>query len=167
MALIPKTQKKLRETKFFMGKLMQEAQTTNLDKEDFEFFLSAFLTAGRSVRDVLKEEHRSYTAWYQPGWTTKLRSEESQLLEFMRKLRNTEVHDLGAQTQQSIEMIPLAHALGNSPLYVAYADSDAEIGRKVYYFEIDGKPEKVLGVCRRYQDLLVRLVDDFDRTYPK
>ncbi len=30
MALIPKTQRKLRETRFFMGKLTQEAQTTKL-----------------------------------------------------------------------------------------------------------------------------------------
>jgi hypothetical protein len=166
MALIPKTQKKLRETKFFMGKLMQEAQTTNLDKEDFEFLLSAFLTAGRSVRDVLKNEHRSYKAWYQSVWKTKLRSEESELFEFMRVQRNIEVHDLGAETQESIEMIPLAHA-ANSPLYVAYGDTGAEIGRKVYYFEIDGKPENALDVCRCYLDLLVRLVDDFDRAFPK
>jgi hypothetical protein len=166
MALIPKTQRKLRETKFFMGKLMQEAQTTKLDKEDFEFLLSAFLTAGRSVRDVLRNEHRSYRAWYQPGWKTKLRSEESQLFDFMQKQRNIEVHRLGAETQESIEMIPLAHASGNSPLYAAYADTGAEIGQKVYYVKINGKHEKALDVCRRYLDLLLRLVDDFDRAFP-
>jgi hypothetical protein len=96
MASIPKTRRKLRETRFFMGKLMQEAHTTNLDKEDFEFLLSAFLTAGRSVRDVLEKEYPPYRAWY-PTWKkTKLRSEESQLFKFMQKQRNIEVHELGA-----------------------------------------------------------------------
>ena len=149
-----------------MSKLMQEAQTTNLDKEDFEFLLSAFLTAGRSVRDVLEKEYPPYRAWY-PTWKKiKLRSEESQLFNFMQKQRNIEVHELGAETKESVEMIPLAHAVGNSPLYAAYADSGAEIGQKVYYVEVNGKHEKALDACRRYLDLLLRLVDDFARAFP-
>src|SRR6266700_7415675 len=118
MALIPKTKKKLRETQFFMGKLRQEAQTTILDKEDFEFYFSAFLSAGRSVRDVLSSENHSYKDWH-PDWKSKLQPEESQLFDFMQQQRNLEVHRLGAETQESVEMIPLAHAPGSSPLYAA------------------------------------------------
>ena len=84
----------------------------------------------------------------------------------MRKQRNLEVHDLGAETQESVEMIPLAHAARNSPLYSAYVDTGAEIGQKVYCVEINGKNERALEVCRRYLDLLRKLVDDFDHTFP-
>ena len=56
---IPKTEKKLREAKFFLGKLVAEASTERLDREDFEFYLNGLLAAGRSVTFALQFEQKS------------------------------------------------------------------------------------------------------------
>ena len=172
MTLIPNTHEKLREAQFFMGKLMQEAKTFRLDKKDFSYYLSAFLSAGRSVTLFLEvEQSTSYKAWF-PGWRQNLKPEESELMKFMNDQRVAVVHKEGAETQEEISMVPLAHALTHSPLYVAYADTGApgapapEIGQNVYYFEINGKREKAQVVCRRYLDLLDKLATDFDHAFP-
>jgi hypothetical protein len=174
MTLIPITHWKLREAKFFMGKLAQEERINNLDREDFSYYLSAFLSAGRSVTFFLEnEQSASYKAWFQPVWMKNLPPEESQFMDFMNAQRVAAVHCLGAETQEDVTMVPLAHALAHdlNPLYLAYADTGApgaisEIGQNVYYFGVNGKQEKAVDVCRRYLDLLVRLVTDFDLAFP-
>jgi hypothetical protein len=96
------------------------------------------------------------------------------LMDFMNDQRVATVHLLGAETEEDVTMIPLTHALAHNlnPLYLVYADTGLpgapapEIGQKVYYFEINGKREKAVDVCRRYLELLVRLVSDFDHAFP-
>ncbi len=48
MAQIPKIQKKLREAKFFYRHVCDKERALNLESEELEFYLSAFLSAGRS-----------------------------------------------------------------------------------------------------------------------
>ena len=68
MAQIPKTQKKLRETRFFFSRLRKKGEAFVGDPEEFEFYLSAFLSAGRSVTFALQAEEKArYDSWY-PGW---------------------------------------------------------------------------------------------------
>jgi hypothetical protein len=165
MAHIPRTQKKLRETQFFMSKLMQEAGSENLDREDFSFYLSAFLTAGRSVRDVLKKENSASYTWCR-NWEKALSPGEQRLLRFMQKQRNMEVHELGAKTQDDVSMVPLAHSHTHSPLLGVFLDEGSWIGQKVYYVTFNGKKEKAVDVCTRYLDLLVRLVNGFGHAFP-
>ena len=58
MAEIPKTLKKLREARFFLAKMTKDSRSTKLAGEDFDFYLSAFLSAGRSVTLVLQVEQQ-------------------------------------------------------------------------------------------------------------
>ena len=72
MAAIPKTLKKLCETRFFLARMQEAPRSTRLEWEDFEFYLSAFLSAGRSVTWVLQVEQKAlYDAQYGP-WENRL-----------------------------------------------------------------------------------------------
>ena len=54
--MIDRTRRKLREARFFCDHLLKEKQSNSFDSERFGFYLSAFLSASRSVQDVLKAE---------------------------------------------------------------------------------------------------------------
>jgi hypothetical protein len=56
MAEIPQTLKKLREARFFLALMKNTAKLTNFEREDFEFYLNAFLSAGRSVTFCLSSD---------------------------------------------------------------------------------------------------------------
>ncbi len=53
--MIPATKKKLREAQFFFGCLKNESGPLD-SGENFDYYLSAFLSAGRSVTDVMNHE---------------------------------------------------------------------------------------------------------------
>ena len=57
MPVVPRVQKKFRETKFFFGHMSQSAGSTRLDHDHLEFYLSAFLSAARSVTDFFNIRH--------------------------------------------------------------------------------------------------------------
>jgi hypothetical protein len=71
----------------------QEAMAFN-DKEPFEFYLSAFLNAGRTVDYRLRHEEATYPTWRE-GWDETLAPEQDGLIEYMIDNRNDEVHGSG------------------------------------------------------------------------
>jgi hypothetical protein len=61
---IESVEKKLREAKFFLDKMIEHEQMAFKDKEPFEFYLSAFLSAGRTVDYRLRHEQKAiYPSW--------------------------------------------------------------------------------------------------------
>jgi hypothetical protein len=52
MSRFPKAEKKLREATFFLSRMMEAAKAVRLDREDFDFYLSAFFNAGRSGKGM-------------------------------------------------------------------------------------------------------------------
>jgi hypothetical protein len=68
---IPETDRKLREAAFFLRLLtIEEGSPVRNDPEAFGFYLSAFLSAGRSVTWVLQSEAGGgddYRSWYDRG----------------------------------------------------------------------------------------------------
>jgi hypothetical protein len=63
---IPQTQKKLREAHFFLARQQERARGIPAP-EEFEFSLSAFLSAARSVTFALHQEKKEqYNAWFMP-----------------------------------------------------------------------------------------------------
>jgi len=166
---IAKTQKKLRETQFFLAKLAVEASTERLDREDFEFYLSAFLAAGRSVTFTLQFEQKPlYDGWY-PGWKTTLTPDDAEMFDFMKAQRNTTLKEGEATTEVAIEYIPVTE-LRRPPAYgfqwFGPPGVPPSVGVKVYRFGVSGKKEEVLAVCRRYVCLLDALVASFVAAHP-
>lgn len=63
MPLLEVMQKKLREVHYFLRQMEAIARRPVGDPEDFEFLLSALLSASRSITDPL--ESRRYGQWYE------------------------------------------------------------------------------------------------------
>lgn len=90
-SMIPKTEMKLREAKFFFVLLHQTGQqTVRNEPEAFAFYLNAFLSAARAVTFALQfEDKANYDTWFTP-WRGARTEKERELLAFMviqRKFR--------------------------------------------------------------------------------
>jgi hypothetical protein len=165
----PTIPKKLREARFLLSHMMQSARSTQSDREHFEFYLSAFLSAARSVTGFFenKKQQKHITAWWRQ-WKAR-RPADLQLLNQMTKHRDNEVHEEGADVSHQMEDVPLSKIETPSGLHAAYAPSfgelwgEAQISLKVYYFTLGGKTVPVTETCQRYVTLLERAVAEFSK----
>ena len=170
MVHIPQTRKKLREARFFLGRMSEAEKLARLDKEDFGFYLSAFLLAGRSVIGFFHaKENRQYRRWFR-DWRMARAGSERKLLNDMTRQRDLEVHEQGADVQSVIEHVPVSEVEFGNQSHPAYGISWAgppgvpppTIGKKVRYFQIGGTREQAVETCKRYLQLLDKLVRDFE-----
>ena len=163
----PTIPKKLREAKFFWGHMrMESARFTQPDREHFEFYLSAFLSAARSVTDFFERNQRVW--WSQWKKDTRRSDDDRRLLNHMTKQRDNEVHEKGAEVAHQMEDVPLSKIETPSGLLAAYAPAsepwgEVQVGVKVYYFTLGGKPVNVIETCQRYVGLLERAVAEFSK----
>ncbi len=106
--MIEATQKKLREAKFFLRLLSQTTQKViGIEPEAFESYLSAFLSAARSVTFALQyEEKENYDAWF-PTWFSNRSEDDKQLLHFLKEQRNFVEKRGGADISVHLEFIPI------------------------------------------------------------
>ena len=168
MPEVPKIQKKLCEAKFFLNHMMQSARSTRLDHEHLEFYLSAFLSAARSVTDFFERKQKAWWSQWKANRASKS-PEDLRLLNQMTKQRDNEVHEEGADVAHRIEDVPLSKIETPSALHVAYAPSfgepwgEVQVGLKVYYFTLGGKTVNVIETCRRYVGLLECAVAEFSK----
>ncbi len=173
MAQVTQTRKKLREAKFFLGRMSEAQESSRLDKEDFDFYLSAFLSAGRSVIGFFHaKENRQYRRWFR-DWRMALADSERKLLNDMTRQRDLEVHEQGADVHADIEHVPVGEAEPGNRSHPAYGISWAgppgvpspTIGTKVHYFQIGDTREQAVETCKRYLQLLDKLVRDFEGSF--
>jgi hypothetical protein len=74
---IENVDKKLREAKFFLAKMVEQEGRACSDKEEFDFYLSAFHSAARAVDYRLRHEQGAiYRAW-RKTWYLKLCREKN------------------------------------------------------------------------------------------
>jgi hypothetical protein len=107
MAQIPKIQKKLREAEFFFRHVCDKNRALSLESEELEFFLSAFLSAGRSVIGFFYEkQNKQYRPWFHE-WKMALTDGDRKLLNEMTRQRDAEVHEQGTEVHAAIEMVAL------------------------------------------------------------
>ncbi len=164
--------KKLRESRFFLSKMSERAQMAFGDKEEFDFYLSAFLCASRSVDYRLRHEAGDAYQQFYATWEANLVPDEQRILKFMVDDRNLEVHESGSRRAEQSDAIPVyseyqdksGKVTVSAPL--GLSGPPAEILKPIYYFEVDGRQEEVLTVCEKYLDLLEGLVKDFENSLP-
>lgn len=171
MSQIPKTQKKLRGARFFLARMVEQERSLRLDKEDFDFYLSAFLSTARSVSWVLHAEQGDvYVNWHMQ-WEQTLTDGDRALLKFMNEQRIAEVKQRGAEVKPEVESVPVTKVEWNDQRHPAYGISwwgppgtpPPEVGQMVHYFEIDGTRERATETCKRYLELLEKLIRDFEQ----
>ncbi len=160
-----RVQKKLREAAFFLEKMAQRAHMAFGDHEEFDFCLSAFLSASRSVDYRLRHDYpATYPAFWQK-WEAGLQLADRILLKFMTDDRNLEVHEGGSSRLEQQQRITVtdqySDASGTVYVVAAPGTPPAEVIKPVYSFEREGRMVPVVESCRDYLRLLQRLVAEF------
>src|SRR5258707_431645 len=104
---LPNVDKKLREARFFLSKMADQERLAFGDKEPFDFFLSAFLSAGRSVDyRLIHEQGMLYRTW-RKAWDAALSPSNAGLIKFLVDDRNLEVHASGSGRGETMDKIPI------------------------------------------------------------
>ncbi|MEP6833218.1 MAG: hypothetical protein ABJB74_07475 [Gemmatimonas sp.] len=160
--MFPLSQRKLREAIFFLEKMRGTELSQHLSSEEFGFYLSAFLSAARSVTFTMQAED---SAVYQPArvaWGNSLNVEEKKFLKFMIEERNL-VEKVGkASVTQSIEMISMSEFRSKRPpprtsrsqIIRPFNRDQPEVGALQHHFEYDGADWPVADLCNRYIEML-------------
>jgi hypothetical protein len=181
MTEMPQTQKKLREAHFFLWHLQAKSWLLPTDNaEEFEFFLSAFLSAARSVYLVLLqcEGQSRFSRWFDE-WERTCCEQERRLLDFMRVQRNQEQHQRGADVSPIQKSIPYWDYLwivearrptrGNSAIYGyqpfgPFGLAGPPTEHPITTFTLGTGPDEAAETCRHYLALLDRMVKEFMAT---
>jgi hypothetical protein len=155
--------KKLREAFFFYCHLSDGKSAVEPEREDVDFFLSAFLSAGKSIIGFFYEEQNR--AWFE-SWKIGLVEHDRKLLKDMVHQRNLEVHEGGADVIPEFEVVPI-NSRDTGPGYEKPGSATLPVPtlpvrRKGYYFWIDGRRLDVNSISRRYLELLLKLVSDYE-----
>jgi hypothetical protein len=168
--VIEATQKKLREAKFFLRSLNQASQEVfRNEPEASEFYLSAFLSAARSVTFALQyEEKDKYDAWF-PTWFSNRSEDDRRLLNFLKEQRNFVEKCGGAEISVVCEFIPITEVKTDNRGHPAYGfhwigppgTPPPRVGLPVHFFDLSGDQNRVTSACKRYMDVLDDLVRDF------
>jgi hypothetical protein len=164
-------QKKLREVRCFLQQLRGVARREFGDTEEFEFLLSAFLSASVSITDPLNS--RKYRTWFE-GWRQGRTAREKDLLEFVRIQRNLGVHRKGAEMEVSVQYIPITELRSSRQGHPAYGfywsgppgTLPPSVGVNVHEFELGGTKVQACDTCREVTELLGELVAAFETANP-
>jgi hypothetical protein len=174
MQLIPATQDKLDEARFFLGE-MRNAKRARADAAVFGHYLSAFISAARSVPWVLgNEQSEKYKAW-EPAWKAGLSRAESEFLTFMNERRLDEVKRTGANTKIDWKFISIfdlpaeeyrafgGHSVPALTLEAARLGRPS-VGRPTHRFAAGDEPD-VIASCERWLVYLEKTVSEFMRSH--
>jgi hypothetical protein len=162
--------KKIREARFFFDKMITQEAKAFGDKEPFDFYLSAFLSATRTIDYRLRHEHKTtYPAW-RTKWDAGLKAEARGLIKFLVDDRNFEVHASGSGRDVKEEKIPVHGSYSDSsgtltaggmPATLSGVAQPAVVVKPTYSFTIDNVERKVAQACGEYLLLLEKMVADF------
>ncbi len=163
--------KKIREAGFFLDKMIEEERRVGGDsREPFDFYLSAFLNAGRTVDYRLRHEQPTiYPAW-RTAWDARLTAAEKGLIKFMVDDRNIEVHQSGSGRKVEEGSVTLGigeHRLPGGMYSVSGPPGlTADVRTNVYNFTIDNVERKATEACAGYFALLQRMATKFEADHP-
>jgi hypothetical protein len=171
--IIEIVEKKLQEARAFLSKMRDQEQRAFDDKQPFDQYMSAFLSAGMSVRGAFRVEqdrqrNQAIKEWKET-WEANLTQEQMRIYEFMREDRNDEVHHGGSRRVVDPKEIKIGVGgsytdesgtltVMGSPGPLIGADTSATITTPQYFFHIGGAKRLVTEVCAEYLRLLEQMV---------
>jgi hypothetical protein len=162
---------KYREASFFLGEMAKREGSPRLDQEEeFGYFLSAFLSAARSVSFVLRKENPlTYEAQSQE-WLRSLTPSTRVMVDFMRDQRNAALKEGLVASERNTEHVPASVADRSSsrshysttvivqPYFFA---EGATIAVARYTLSLEGRDRPAVETCRDYLAALELLVSRF------
>lgn len=184
------TRRKLEEAEFFLGQLRP-----NYNKErKFDFYLSAFISAARSVTWVMKAEYAKVPGWKEWRETHKSDSDEARLFKGTTAVRNRTQKTGALKTLSKVKVGGLSLPNGDEALAkeilgrAAREGIPAKIGgspgKFTLEYVIEGQPvvllaenllfkrhleefpdENIVDVCERYYKAISALVADCEARF--
>jgi hypothetical protein len=165
--------KKLAETDFFLGKMREQEERFVGDKDPFDYYLSAFLSAGRSVDYRLRHEQGALYRPWRATWDAGLSPAENALIKALVDDRAIEVHESGSGRSVGKEGVEFGigeHRLPGGGGMVTINGppgmAPAVLYRPTYSFNIDAVERKATEACATYLALLRRMVAEFAAAHP-
>jgi hypothetical protein len=178
--------KKLAEARFFLNLMLREDRRIMGDKRlDFDFYLSAFLSAAKSIDSLFLYEinlqhpnnRPKHIVWHKQ-WKQNLSLAEQRLIKVLEKDRDIEVHASGSRRVEATEKLTFggAHYLqsamitdGGSPLIEPL--EVLEVDKPTYEYRdklvtIGGIDRKATEACAAYLELRTRMVAKFEADHP-
>ena len=138
------------------------------DKQLFDFYLSAFLGAGRTVDCRLRHEHRAIYALWRVQGNSRLTPDEDRLMKCLVDDRDYEIHESGLNRvvgEECVEFYVGKHRQGVNQVS-GPPGMPPIVLRPTYTFNVDGADRTVTDACGEYLALLKRLVIDFATEHP-
>jgi hypothetical protein len=168
---LARVHKKIAEAHFFLGKLIQQEPRILGDKEPFDYYLSAFLNAARTVDYQLHREQGTIYKPWRGVWDARLTSDQRGLMKFIDHDRNIEVHDSGSSRnvgQEGVKFGIGTHQVDGGIVTISGPPGmePAVAYRLTYSFTIDGTEQKVTDACAAHLALLQRMVVEFETAHP-
>ena len=166
---IDSIEKKLREAQFFLQRMTEQEQRAFGDREPFDFFLSAFLSAVRTVDCRLRHEHGSTYPGWRDAWNAGHASDDG-VIKFMNDDRRLEVHESGSARSVSEKEIRVAGTysdeLGTLTISAPPGAELAVIRKPAYNFMVGGADRRVTDMCADCVAALGRMLHDFKAAHP-
>jgi hypothetical protein len=173
---LTRVHKKIAEARFFLGKMTEQEARIIGDKEPFDYSLSAFLNAVRTVDYRLRyEQGATYKPW-RTAWEARLNPQQLALVKFIHDDRAEEVHASGSNRNVGEEGVRFGIGthdvdggtltIGGIPRTLSGIDPAAVLYRPTYSFTIDGTDRKVTEVCGTHLALLQQMVAEFEAAHP-
>src|SRR5436190_1364437 len=150
--------KKIREAGFFLAAMRERARMAFGEHERFDFSLSAFLSATRTIDYRLRHEEGAVYAGFLPSWRAALPSADRDLIKFMIDDRNLEVHQSGSGRLSREEALRISGEFEDrsGKIFVSGPPGDnwAEIIKPIFVFNIAGREMPVVDTCQAYLTLI-------------
>jgi hypothetical protein len=156
--------KKIREAEFFLDRMREFEKRLLPAREQFDFYLSALLSAGRAVDASLGQD----VAWH--GRWKSANGPAAELLGFFAEDRDVVLREAGSKRddKESLALAKTQHKEGGATATVTGPPGVfplAGAGRD-YFFEIDGVEHKVTDACAEYIKVLKKMVGQFKADHP-
>ena len=160
-------EKKVRECDFFLDEMRKHEGRAFGDREPFDFLLSAFLSAARTVDYRLRHLNKGgYSVW-RAAWDESLSPHEAQLIKVLIDDRNLEVHEGGSNRIKRSENVHVSNFYSDTSgsLFVSGTPNmtGVVLERPTYFFEIGSTTHRATDACAEYRSLLKRMIADFGK----
>jgi hypothetical protein len=174
---IARVHKTIEEAQLFLGKMNEQERQIAGDKQPFDYYLSAFLNAARTVDYRLRHEQGATYPRWRDAWNTRLTLEQRGLMKFIADDRREEVHDSGSSRtvgQEGVKFGIGEHRLpdgstlivGGIPKVLSGIDPAVVAYKPTYSFTINGTERKVTEACTEHLGLLRQMVTEFEAAHP-
>lgn len=175
--MLDRTHKKLREAHFFLTAAQEanQSQIFRKEPEALEFYISAFVSAARSVTFAMSMDEGKSTEDWTVDWILRLpNASDRKLMKFFNIQRVKTIHR-GAMDIEEVtstaSFIEFAREMSMGGASVSFVTSPPGTPQNTFTkFELkfkglpDGSP---VAYCQRYMALLAELVADFERGHPE